>query len=266
MKKKTSGVLLLAALVVVAGDAAAQVLAGPEFRVNVVTTGGQIRPSIAVRANGDFVIVYEGANADGNGYGVVGRRFDAAGAPLGGEFQVNTYVTGKQYSPGVAADSKGNFVVVWTGPDGSYNGVFGQRFDATGVRRGAEFQVNTYTTGNQGFFVRAAPFVSSAADGRFVVAWTGNPVTDGSGSSVHARRYDAQGVAQGDEFRVNSYTTGGQNLSSLSMAADATFVVGFWSNGEDGNGYGAIAKRYDAAGNPVGSEFVVSASTTGGQY
>jgi len=246
--------------------AAAQVLAGSEFRVNVVTTGAQQRPSIAVRAGGDFVVVFESYGADGSYNTVLGRRFDATGAALGGEFQVNTTTTDNQFSPSVAADAKGNFVVVWTGPDQNVYGVFGQRFDAAGGRRGAEFQVNTYTTGTQGFAGRSAPFVASAADGRFVVAWASNPGTDGSGLSVQARRYDAQGVAAGAEFRVNTYTTADQVVSSLSMAADGTFMVGFSSMGEDGSGEAAVARRFDALGGPIGGEFVVSDTTAGGQY
>ena len=51
------------------------------------------------------------------------------GNPLGPEFRVNTYTTSYQYRPSVAADSAGNFVVVWTSfQGGSYTGVFGQRF------------------------------------------------------------------------------------------------------------------------------------------
>ncbi len=70
---------------------------------------------------------------------------------IGGEFQVNTYTNGTQYFPSVTALSSGNFVVSWqcNGQDGAGYGVFGQIFNATGAKFGSEFQVNTYTTGNQ---------------------------------------------------------------------------------------------------------------------
>ena len=50
-----------------------------------------------------------------------------------------------------AMDAAGDFVVAWedTSLDGSDWGVFAQRYDATGAARGAEFQVNAYTTGSQ---------------------------------------------------------------------------------------------------------------------
>jgi large repetitive protein len=52
------------------------------------------------------------------------------GAPLGPEFQVNTYTTLEQWIASVAADGAGNFMVVWpsNGQDGSGQGVFGQRY------------------------------------------------------------------------------------------------------------------------------------------
>jgi hypothetical protein len=54
---------------------------------------------------------------------------------------------------------------------------------------GAEFQVNSYTTGDQeGGFV-GAPQVARSQDGRFVVAW-GSGGQDGSGYGVFAQRHD----------------------------------------------------------------------------
>jgi hypothetical protein len=48
---------------------------------------------------------------------------------------------GRDLSPAVASDSIGNFVVVWQGSggqDGSDWGVFGQRFNASGLPQGGE--------------------------------------------------------------------------------------------------------------------------------
>src|SRR5262245_29816467 len=94
----------------------------------------------------------------------------SAGAQaVGSEFQVNTYTTGSQRANGkhvVAADANGNFIVVWVsfGQDGAGYGIFGQRYDKEGIRRGQEFQVNSQTLKWQ-----RAPSVSSDASGNFVV-------------------------------------------------------------------------------------------------
>src|SRR3989442_1074854 len=68
-------------------------------------------------------------------------------APARAEFQVNTYTTGFQGYPAIATDAAGNFVVVWEDRprDGSYTGIFGQRFTSSGALSDGDFQINVYT-------------------------------------------------------------------------------------------------------------------------
>ena len=107
---------------------------------------------------------------------------DRAGAPVGAEFQVNSYVTGIQQLPRIATDAAGNFVVAWSGEgDGSGNGTFGQRFNASGFPRGTQFTINSATAGDQGPVA-----VASDAVGNFVVTWA----SDGTGSDdVFGQRF-----------------------------------------------------------------------------
>ena len=114
---------------------------GIEFQVNFYTPFDQQRPSVAVAADGDFVVVWESADQDGSGKGIFGQRFAADTSPLGDEFQVNTYTTGSQYAPAVASNANGDFVVVWPDgtQDGSVTGIFSQRFTADGTPAGVEF-------------------------------------------------------------------------------------------------------------------------------
>ena len=139
-----------------------------EFQINTRTDGSQYKPAIDSGADGDFVVVwYNDALHDGSGTGIFAQRFDAAGAPRGIEFQVNTFTPDDQYSPDVALDDDGDFVVVWRsqGQDGSDGGIFAQRFDSAGAA-GIESQVNTFTEGAQ-----VAPKVAIDGDGDFVVTW-----------------------------------------------------------------------------------------------
>src|SRR6185503_20432602 len=102
------------------------------------------RPAVAADAAGNFVVVWASYLEDGSLYGVFGQRYAGAGTALGSEFRVNTYTTGAQTFPSVAADAAGNFVVVWhsNGQDGSSFGVFGQRYSSSGTPLGPEFRVN----------------------------------------------------------------------------------------------------------------------------
>src|SRR5262249_40962949 len=142
--------------------------AGTEFQINTFTADTQGYPQICAGTSGNFVVAWESRGQDGNGNGVVARRFSSGGAPLGMEVQGNTDTSGHQQFPAIACDASGNFVVVWEGrqEDGNSYGVFGQRFASDGGALGTEFQVNTYTEERQ---LSAA--VCRAPSGDFVVTW-----------------------------------------------------------------------------------------------
>jgi hypothetical protein len=89
----------------------------------------------------------------------------------------------------VAAESDGDFVVVWTsrgsaGDDAlpSYS-IQGRRYASDGSAVSAQFQVNTYTTDDQ-----LAPAVAAAPDGDFVVVWASYGGDDDY-SSIQAQRF-----------------------------------------------------------------------------
>jgi hypothetical protein len=104
---------------------------GAEFRVNVTTVGDQMNPAIAAFDTGAFVIVWDSAGKHSSGKAIVGRRYNPNGTPDGGEFLVNTFKTGDQIVPAIAALPNNSFVVVWASnnqDDGSGYGVYAQRF------------------------------------------------------------------------------------------------------------------------------------------
>jgi hypothetical protein len=243
---------------------------GPQFQVNEWTTGSQFGPAVAGDGAGNFVVVWtslEGAGTDAS-LSVQGRRYDAAGTPLGGEFQVNVWTTGYQADPAVASDAAGNFVVVWTsygsaGSDAAWHSIQARRYDAAGTPLGGQFQVNVWTTDAQ-----HSPAVAPDGAAGFVVVWSSQSGagTDLDAGSIQGRRYDAAGVPLGGEFQVNTYTTSGQ--AAPAVAADATGSVVAWESfgsAMDGEGTSVQAQRYDAAGTPLGPQFQVNEWTTGFQ-
>jgi hypothetical protein len=212
-----------------------------EFRVNIYTTSSQWLPSVASDAVGNFVVAWHSWTQDGDSDGVFAQRYDAAGQPQGGEFQVNTYTPGRQADAALSFDAVGNFVVAWTGEDGSDNGIFARRYDAAGQPRGGEFQVNTHTSNWQ-----YHPAVAADAAGNFVVAWTSyrqDGGYTGSYGGVFAQRYDSSGVRRGGEFQVNTYTTDGQKWPTVASDSVGNFVVA-WHSRQDGSGNGVFAQRH----------------------
>jgi hypothetical protein len=239
---------------------------GPEFVVNTSTNGDQDYSSVAMSPLGDFVVTWGGypGPPPPPTLNVYGQRFNVFGAGQGGEFVVNSYLPDLQYDSNVAMDGSGNFVVTWTSygqeaGSGAASGIYGQRFDASGVPQGSEFHVNTYTADYQYF-----PSLGRNAAGAFVIVWQSYG-QDGSGYGIFGQRFNATGVPQGSEFRANSYTTGYQVLSDVAVDPSGNFVVAWASDQQDGSGYGVFARRFNSSGVPQGPEFRINTYTTGAQ-
>lgn len=236
---------------------------GAEFRVNTYTTGFQIRPAIAMDADGDFVVAWEsyGQEGAGAGSGVFFQRFNAAGVAQGAETRANVTTTQFQSNPAVAMDDAGDFVVAWESynQDGSGHGIYARVFNAAGTAVTGEFRVNQFTTNQQ-----QEPAVALDADGDFVIAWESYG-QDGSRFGVYARRFTANGTAVGSEFRVNTTTSDEQRTPAVSMNAAGDFVV-LWSSLEDAGTYGIYGQRYLASGAPDGTQFRANTFTTGRQW
>jgi len=243
---------------------------GSEFQI-----GFGAGPRVSADASGDFVVAWSGSTGDGSSYGVFGQRFDSDGLPAGSEFQVNTYTTGFQWRANVSMDAAGSFVAVWDSSyqDGSGAGVFGQRFDSSGMPQGSEFQVNTSTN-----FGQYDAHVSTDGVGNFVVAWT-SQIGDGSGSGVFAQRFNSIGARVGTEFQVNTYTRYAQRYPSIAADADGNFLVVWQSQWQDGGQVpgsstpidgrsleSVFGQRFNSAGARVGTEFQVNTYTTDSQY
>jgi hypothetical protein len=228
---------------------------GGEFQVNTYTAGVQYDLSIAALANGGFVVTWTSSGQDG----IYAQMYDSDGSTNGNEFNVASLLDSNSY---IAALSDGGFVVAWNSDfqDGSERGIFAQMYNAIGSTNGAEFQINTYTTGAQ-YQVE----ITTLTDGGFVATWTSdNQDSDGS-AGIYAQIYDTNGSTQGNEFQVNTYTTQSQKYPSISALDDGGFVIAWASDGQDGFYWGIYAQIYDANGSTQGNEFQVNTYTTQSQ-
>ena len=215
-------------------------------------------------------LVTTSVNVDGSSASAVDNPLSLTAAldvlaPVG-EFKVNTETSSNQKKPSVGVDADGNYVIAWEsrGQDGDGNGVYAQRFNAAGVVQGSEFQVNTYTTGEQD-----TPSVGMASEGVFVIAWE-SVGQDGDNKGIYAQRYDSSGGRVGEtEFQVNTYTTGSQNEPSVGIDANGDFVIAWASYDQDNdNSSGIYAQRFNADGTKPasnGSEFQAHTYTTSKQ-
>jgi len=223
---------------------------GSEFRVNSSTSGTQRDPAVATNSHGDFVVVWEDEGV------VKAQRFNSGGSAQGSEITVDSNLLGTSNRAAVSMADDGSFVVVWSDQPllGNFD-INGQRFDASGNTLGGNFTVNTTTSSDQ-----VASSIAMSANGDFIVSWEGNGTGDSSG--VFARRYLANGTAQGTEFRVNQTTTGSQQYASLAMVDLDNYVV-VWSG--DGNQTGEV----DTSGvfaRQYGTANIAPTANAGGSY
>ena len=166
---------------------------------------------------------------------------------MGSEFLINTYTADEQSKSAITALSGGDFIVVWHSniQDGDGNGVYGQRFDSSNTKLGAEFLINSHTTDNQQF-----PSITELSDGDFLVTWESN-LQDGNSWGTYGQRFNLLGDPVGDEFQLNQYTPGDQSEAAVTALPGGGFLVSWHSEAQDGDGYSVQAQRFDVKGNPV---------------
>ena len=155
------------------------------LKVNTIRFSSITRPSIAMDNAGNFVVTWDGDPKLAGQDDIHARLYDADGTPLGGQFLVNTTLTGAQQYPQAAMNDDGEFVIVWDcridPDDDNQRDIFGQRFGNSGEFIRDEFQINTYELNDQRY-----PAVAINGAGRFVAVWQ-SQTQDGSRYGIFAR-------------------------------------------------------------------------------
>lgn len=220
---------------------------GAAVTVNAFDQGHQLEVTAASLKDGGYVLTWTSEAQDGSGLGVFARRYDAAGAAVGGEFRVNTMTTGNQNGPEVTGLADGGFYIVWTSAGGTnsvWGDIYGQRYDATGIPVGGETRINTATSGGQG-----DPSVAQRVDGSLAVTWlsffpdgsgvTWNDPGHSTGSSIQSRVLPPATIGGvGDDSLVGSagpdllFGSGGTDTLTGGLSADS-FLFATPSDGLD---------------------------------
>ncbi len=231
---------------------------GGETQVHTTTAGNQFDPRVGALNDGGYLIVWD-SNATGSNE-IMAQRFDAAGAAVGSEFQVNTTTAGSQDDGVITALTGGGFVVIWesNGQDGSDDGLFGQRFNASGTAIGGEFQINTTVTNDQ---VQVS--VVSLDDGGFLVSWQ-SLNQDGDSYGVYAQQFDASATKVNGEFQINTTTAKSQADVELTVLQDGRVVAVYESNLQDGDGDTVVGRIFTPTLNensPNGTVVAVASQT-----
>ena len=145
-------------------------------------------PSVALDADGDFVVAWQSYGQDGSDYGVFARRFSSAGARPGRRVPGQHLHHEPPAHPVGGAGRRRRLrrrLARATARTARATASSPAASRARALALAGEFQVNTYTTSTQRY-----PSVAADADGDFVVAWESNG-QDGSSDGVFAQRFAA---------------------------------------------------------------------------
>jgi len=233
---------------------------GSNFKVNDdAGTALQGKSKIAVDGSGNFIITwqdYRNGNSD-----IYAQRYDYSGSPSGSNFKVNDDVgTALQYTPAIAVDGSGNFIITWQDHRNFYSDIYAQRYDYSGSPSGSNFKVND----SAGTALQYTPAIAVDGSGNFIITWE-----DGRNVyfDIFAQRYNFSGTPLGSNFKVNdSAGTALQGKSKIAVDGSGNFII-TWEDGRNGNS-DIYAQRYDYSGSPSGSNFKVNddVGTAGQKY
>lgn len=207
---------------------------GDEFQVNVETVNDQHMANVAMIPNGEFVVTWAGASVLNNAIVALDpfvRLYNADGTPKGPPINVFPDTLKTAERPVIAADSLGNFVIVWeceSDPSSDdFVNLCAQRFSSAGQKLGSLFQVNTMTSG----FQRRADMAMTPR-GDFIVVWESLVMDQQEEYDVYGQRFLADGTKLGQEFLVNEITSKKQRQPAVDIDQSGNFGI-VWNSEED---------------------------------
>ncbi|MFM9977467.1 MAG: calcium-binding protein [Sphingomonadaceae bacterium] len=237
----------------------------------VLSGAGNSNALVALAGGGALAVWFDAAS----GSPVIrGQFLDAQNALQGSSFVIATPPITFAQNPvlelAAVALRDGKIAVTWTAPDtATGDGIGVQVLNADGTAAGSPFFANEVTNGNQ----RGADIVD-LADGGFLVTWVDASGIggDASGTAIKARKFDANGVATGSEFLVNTTTDGAQDKVEIARGRDGDFLIGWESDTDINkvvNGFGDSApvdqvfwQSFDSLGTIAGAEVATNVLTT----
>jgi len=245
---------------------------GTNFLINQFTTYNQRTPAVAPLKNGGFVVAWVSESQRStlssfdqtNGaqsttitlpsVDIYARLFANNGAASAGEFLVSADSL-VHANPALAVGSYGNFIISWSGKDlvnlqNSWD-VFARPFSTTGLG-GKTVEVNTRTYGDE--FI---PKISAIGTD-YLVAWT-SLGQDGDREGVFGQFIHGDGSLIGNEFRMNSTTTGQQMEPAIASDGSGQFLAIWTGFTFSASSFDLFAQRYanvNAILQPLSAPFV----------
>ncbi len=228
-------------------------LLGSEFQINQTTVGDQWRPSVAMDAQGNFVVVWQQGEDFGDGGRVFGRRYNSAGQAVTPEFRLSDATLGNESAPVVGSDRHGNFAVAWKSDNSlPLSGLVGRRFSPSGLPLTDTFSIQTTAP------VATSGSVSLNDDGAMLAVWADFSLEENYNTA--ARLLGPTGEPLGPQFSPSQHAPGRQDQISATFTRDGQFVV-VWAGEGPEDDVGVYARLFAADQTPLGPAFLVNTYT-----
>jgi len=184
------------------------------------------------------------------------------------DFLVNTgdFQIGDQWGGDIGIAANGNFVIAWTdmGFDWDSRQIYFQRFDSLANPLGtpvlvsdSSIQYNVWTN------------IAVAPSGSFAISWDNIMKTPSRYRDVYVSFYDASGypillrqqvdIDRPDGEEIDDY------LSDIAVDKNGNFIV-VWATDDPNIQRNVFAQRFSPAGERIGSNFIVTDSSSDRQY
>lgn len=238
----------------------------PEWILNAPSTMDHRLQDLLVLADGTLAVTWV-QSPYGTDWSLVQRNFRPNGAPLGASRVIDTDMdTGLPQgffyrTPGFRMTELpgGGYGATWW-EFAAYpflDEVFYARFTSRGQIVGRPVLVSTPSEDDANF-----PEIATLAGGNVAIAWTVENDDDLNDEEVWVRVLTADGVPLGAAGRVNEPTPEDDVLGDVVALPDGGFLVTFsrWNEAESDfpyDYYTVEARRFDAAGRPLGRPFLV---------
>ena len=202
------------------------------YEVTVNLSGGSHhRPDVAVSASGEATVVWD-EDTDGNGFFNVGltRLAKANGAVVLSRRSANTFSSGQQQHPAIAANVNGDFTVAWESDHTGTTGVWARSFTADGTGRHTEVQVSTGAGAS-------SPSAGIDDQNNAVVGWS----VAGTDPAVWARGLNSDGTTTGrlPGQSLSQTTTGRQEQMAVAASPWGQLAITY-TDDSDGNTFDQV--------------------------
>lgn len=228
------------------------------FRVNDdgIGVANQYEPDVGCDTLGRFVVAWmDGRGLNAYDWNVFAQRFTVTGVRLGANIQVTTNDS-IQWAPSIGVGAGGGFVVSWDDRRRGNYDVFCQLYGGDGRPVGGNVRVND----DAGNADQSGSDCAMNRFGEYLVVWSDRR---GGSEDVYVQCYDATGVAQGPNFRIDDAPSGNQGGPTIAARPDGGYWVA-WVDGRDGN-YDVYCRRLGRDGVPLGAGFRVNDDTASSQ-